>query len=94
MFKDYGKAIQSKDLVNSHWSSYCSETARETQYLMALLGISRLTFRVLRRLKLLFLIKKRAQKKLKCLTLLQNYIACESHREAVLNILERFRKSM
>ncbi|MGE4285572.1 MAG: CapA family protein [Phycisphaerae bacterium] len=90
-FSEYCTAIASEEVISKHWDKYCLEERNE-MYLATLLGVTMFKYRVLRRLGMLSYLKKLAIKKRANLMKLENYIRCESHREALLTILENLRR--
>lgn len=94
-FLGYCEAIQSPLIIQNKWKEYCKK--QEIDYISIFLGIETkgIFFRLLRRFGLLGFVRRKALKVAKknpdwwlCI---RNYCSCESHREAVLTILDQFR---
>lgn len=79
-FKDRSKSIQDEEFVKAQWNSYCDK--HKQQYLNMLHGKTNLLRRVLGRLDLLQYLESKASLRKRL-----NLIRCESHREAIINVL-------
>lgn len=86
-FSGLSDALKSPERINFEWICYCKK--RELVYLCILLGVPVLIQKILRRLRLMKVIKLLAKIKSKELLTIENFLRCESHNEAAINILER-----
>lgn len=85
-FQNYCRALGSPETILSEWDKYCAE--RKNFYLFLLLSMHPLLFKIARRLGVEHLVNLCAKFKRNNLLVSEHLIRCESHREAVLHILE------
>jgi poly-gamma-glutamate synthesis protein (capsule biosynthesis protein) len=86
-FQGYCDVLQSPEALLAEWAKYCAE--HRNYYLFHLLAFPSRLFRVMRRFRMGRLLRAWTRCKSRELLILENLVRCESHREAVLHILEQ-----
>jgi len=89
-FRGYSEALASPETIRLEWDKYCQ--SNKSLYMFLLFTIPLLLLRIAKRLRIDHLVNAYAKLKHGQLLILENVIRCESHREAVLHLLEGHRR--